>query len=104
MPLPLFGLTDGMDGSAALWQDGEVVSHGDRTAAIRLARAYARWAALGLPSTGAFRLEVHRAGAASSGTNWLWIEPRGATTLAWRLRPEIGNWQALAGADAADPR
>jgi protein-L-isoaspartate(D-aspartate) O-methyltransferase len=104
MPLPPFGLTDGMSGSVALWQDGEVVSYGDRAAAIRLARAYARWAALGLPGTGAFRLEVHRAGAAPSGIDRLWIEPRGATALAWRLRPDIGNWQALAGADAADHR
>jgi len=102
--LPPFGLTDRLSGSVALWQEGEIVSHGDRTAAIRLARAYARWAAFGLPGTGAFRLEVHRAGAAPSGTDRLWIEPRGATALAWRLRPDIGNWQALAGADAADHR
>ena len=59
---------------------------------------------VGLPGTGAFRLEVHRAGTAPSGTDRLWIEPRGTTALAWRLRPEIGDWQALAGADAADTR
>ena len=104
MPLPPFGLTDRVNGSVALWQDGGVVSHGDRTAAIHLARAYARWAALGLPGTGAFCLEVHRAAAAPPGTDRLWVEPRGSTALAWRLRPEIGDWQALADADAVDTR
>ena len=93
---------DGAGGSVALWQGGEIVSHGGHSAAMRLARAYTRWAALGLPGTGAFRLEVYRAGTAPSGTDRLWIEPRGTTALAWRLRPGIGDWQALAGANAAD--
>lgn len=104
MRLPPYGLMDGAGESLALWQDGEVVSHGDLTAAIRLARAYARWAALGLPGTGVFRLEVHRAGAAPSGTDRLWIEPRGTTALAWRIRPGIGDWQDLASADTVDTR
>ena len=95
MSLPLFGLRDEDSASLALWRAGEIVSYGDSRAASRLARAYARWAALGLPGIAAFRMEVHRAGAAPAPTDRLWIETRGATTLAWRLRPEIGSWQAL---------
>ena len=96
MPVAPFGLTDATDGSAALWQAGQLVGYGGGAAYARLAHAYARWAALGLPGTDAFRLEIHRAGAAPSETDRLWVEPRGETVLAWRLRHEIGDWQALA--------
>ena len=97
-PLTPFGLDDAATGSVALWQGGEIIAYGGRAAAIRLAQAYARWAALGLPGTGAFRVEVHRAGSAPSEDDRLWLEKRGGTVLAWRLRPEIGDWQTLAAA------
>ena len=92
---PPFGLSDEPSGSTALWQAGEIVCFGGRAAASRLAHAYARWAALGLPGADAFRLEVHCADAAPAATDRLWVEPRGHTVLAWRLRPGVGNWQAL---------
>jgi protein-L-isoaspartate(D-aspartate) O-methyltransferase len=102
-PVPPFGLADEADGSVALWQAGEAVGYGGRTAASRLARAYARWAALGFPGMGAFQLEVHRAGAAPARTDQLWVELRGETALVWRLRPEVGNWRDLAGTDEGIP-
>ena len=92
---PPFGLRDADSGSVALWRAGEIVSYGDRRAASHLARAYARWAALGLPGMASFRLEIYRAGAAPAPTDRLWIENRGAAALAWRLRPGIGDWQDL---------
>ena len=92
-PLPPFGIRDGA--ALALWRAGEIVSYGDRRAASSLARAYANWAALGLPGLSAFQVEIYRAEAAPPPTDRLWIERRGSTALAWRLRPEVGNWQAL---------
>ena len=49
----------------------------------------------GLPGMGAFGLEVHRADAAPSGSGHLWVEPRGATALAWRPKPDTASWQDL---------
>ncbi len=95
LPVPGFGLRDSVSGSVALWQAGEIVSYGDRTAATRLARAYARWTTLGCPGPGAFRLAVHRAGAVPAGGDRRWIEPRGSTTLVWGLRSNIGDWRVL---------
>lgn len=96
MPVPPFGLAEA-DGSVALWRAGEVVSHGRGAAASRLAQAYARWAALGLPGRGAFQLEVHKAGTAPAATDGLWVEPRESTVLAWRLKPTAGSWRDLIG-------
>ena len=96
MPVPPFGLAEA-DRSVALWQAGEIVSYGGGAAASRLARAYARWAALGLPGAGAFRLEVHKAGAASPAGNGVSVEVRGETVLVWRLKPGVGTWRELAG-------
>jgi hypothetical protein len=87
------------DGSTALWQAGEIISHGGLSAARRLARAYARWTDLGLPGGAGFRLEVHRTGTAPAATDELWVEPRGATVLAWRLKPRAAGWRDLLGAD-----
>jgi hypothetical protein len=79
------------DGSTALWRAGEIISHGSLAAARRLARAYARWTELGLPGGAGFRLEVHRADAAPAATDELRVEPRGATVLAWRLKPRAAG-------------
>jgi protein-L-isoaspartate(D-aspartate) O-methyltransferase len=87
------------DGSSALWRAGEIISHGSLLAARCLARAYARWAELGLPGIADFRLEVHRADAAPAATDELWVEPRGATVLAWRLKPRAAGWRDLLAAD-----
>jgi protein-L-isoaspartate(D-aspartate) O-methyltransferase len=94
MPIRAFGIT-APDGSTALWRAGEIVSYGGFSAARRLARAYARWTELGLPGTAEFRLEVHRADAAPAATDELWVEPRGATALVWRLRPRAAHWRDL---------
>jgi protein-L-isoaspartate(D-aspartate) O-methyltransferase len=87
------------DGSTALWRAGEIISHGSLSAARRLARAYARWTELGLPGSASFRLEVHRADAAPAVTDELWVEPRGATVLAWWLKPRAAGWRDLLAAD-----
>ena len=94
MPLSLFGLAEA-DGSWAIWQAGEIISHGASKAASRLATAYARWAALGLPGPDAFQLEVHKAGAAPPVSERLSVEHRGDTTLAWRIKPTVGTWRSL---------
>jgi protein-L-isoaspartate(D-aspartate) O-methyltransferase len=87
------------DGSTALWRAGEIISHGTLSAPRRLARAYARWTELGLPGSASFRLEVHRADAAPAVTDELWVEPRGATVLAWWLKPRAAGWRDLLAAD-----
>jgi len=94
-PIPPFGLVDEADRSVALWNAGELVGYGGRAAAVRLARAYARWAEFGLPGTGAFGLEIHRADTAPAGSDHLWVEPRGATALAWRFKPGAASWRSL---------
>ena len=43
--------------------------------------------------------EVHRADAAPAATDELWVEPRGATVLAWRLKPRAAGWRDLLAAD-----
>lgn len=96
LPVPPFGLAEA-DGSVALWHAGEIVGYGGSGAASRLARAYARWAALGLPGAGAFRLEVRKRGAAPPAGDGVWVEARGETVLAWRLKPGVGTWRELAG-------
>ena len=87
------------DGSTALWRAGEIISYGGLSAARRLARAYARWTELGLPGSADVRLEVHRADAAPAATDELWLERRGATALAWRLKPTAAGWRDLLAAD-----
>ena len=94
MAVSSFGIADA-DGSLALWQAGKVVSYGGRKAAIRLAEAYARWAALGLPGAGAFRLEVHRTSTAPPAADGLWVEIREETALLWRLKPTAMSWREL---------
>ncbi len=96
-PIPPFGLVDEADRSVALWDAGELIGYGGSAAAVRLARAYARWAEFGLPGMGAFGLEVHRAAAALAGGDRRWVEPRGATALAWQLKPGAASWQDLLG-------
>lgn len=96
-PVSAFGLVDEADWSVALWDGGELIGYGGRAAAVRLARAYARWAELGLPGMGAFGLEVHRADAAPAGSEHLWIEPRSTTALAWQSRPGAAGWRNLLG-------
>ena len=99
-PIPPFGLVDEADRSVALWDTGELVSYGGRAASHRLARAYARWAELGLPGMGAFGLEIHRADAAPAGSDHQWVERRGATTLVWRAKPGAASWrELLSGSD-----
>ncbi len=96
-PVSAFGLVDETERSVALWDAGELVGYGGRAAAVRLARAYARWAELGLPGMGAFGLEIHRADAAPAGSGDCWMEPRGTTSLAWRPKPGAASWQDLLG-------
>jgi len=96
-PTPPFGLVDESDRSVALWDAGELVGYGGPAAAVRLARAYAHWAAFGLPGMGAFGLEIHRVDAAPASGDQRWIEPRGATALAWRLKLGAASWQDLLG-------
>lgn len=98
MKIRNFGISS-PDGSTALWRAGEIISHGGLSAARRLARAYARWTEFGLPGIADFRLEVHRADTALAAANELWVEPRGATVLAWRLKPRAARWRNLLAAD-----
>ncbi|WP_428532310.1 protein-L-isoaspartate O-methyltransferase family protein [Rhodopila sp.] len=95
LPTPPFGLVDDADGSLALWDAGELLGYGGPSAAERLARAYASWAEFGLPGLGAFALEIHRTDAAPSAARGCWVEQRGATALAWRLRPDAAKWRNL---------
>ena len=94
MPLSLFGLAEA-DGSWAIWQAGNIISYGSGKAASRLATAYARCAALGLPGPDAFQLEVHKTGAGPPVSEWLSVEQRGDTVLAWRIKPTTGTWRRL---------
>lgn len=92
-----FGLVNEAEQSVALWDRGELVGYGGSAAAVRLLRAFARWAELGLPGMGAFGLEVHRADAAPAGSDHFWIESRGTTVLAWRPRLGAVDWRDLLG-------
>jgi protein-L-isoaspartate(D-aspartate) O-methyltransferase len=92
---PPFGLVNEADRSLALWYAGELVGYGGSAAAVRLARAYARWARIGLPGVGAFELEIHRVDAARPSGDHCWVEPRGATALVWRLKPGAASWRDL---------
>ncbi len=94
LPASPFGLAEA-DGSWAIWQAGEIIGYGAGKAASRLATAYARWAALGLPGPDAFQLEVHEAGAAPPVSEWLSVDHRGDTVLAWRIKPTTGTWSSL---------
>lgn len=94
-PVPPFGLVDEADRSVALWDAGELIGYGGRGAAVRLARAYAQWAKLGMPGMGAFGLEVHRADAAPAGNDHCWVELRGAAALAWQIKPGRADWHDL---------
>ena len=91
--MPSFGLADEAERSVALWNDGQVTGFGNPSAARRLTQAYLRWAEAGLPGVGAFRLEVHRAGAVPAGTDHAWMEQRGGTALVWRLRTDSAGWR-----------
>lgn len=97
MAVQPFGLAEA-DGSVGLWQAGELVSYGGNTAVARLARTYARWAALGLPGAGAFRLEVCKAGTAPPNSDRVSVEARGETVLVWHLESITGDWSDLTGA------
>jgi hypothetical protein len=90
-----FGLVDEADQSVAWWDGGELVGYGGREAIVRLARAYATWAQIGLPGIGSFALEVHRADAATARGGECWVELRGETTLVWRLKSGAAGWQEL---------
>ena len=90
-----FGLADAADRSVAYWHSGEVVSLGGPSAARRLAQAYQRWTALGLPGMNGFSLEIHPKATAPAGTPELWIEPRGETVLAWRIAHDKPLWHTL---------
>ncbi|MBR0664381.1 hypothetical protein GXW71_08440 [Roseomonas hellenica] len=103
MPMPPFGLAEA-DGSVAFWAAGELVTYGGRVAAERFARAYAPWAAaLGLPGTGTFRLEVHHADAAPPAADGPSVEVRGENALLWRLRAGLGDWRLLTGPEQGRP-
>ncbi len=94
-PVPPFGLVDEADRSVALWDAGELIGYGGHGAAVRLARAYSRWAKLGLPGMGGFGLEVHRADAAPAGNDHCWVDLRGAAALVWQIKPGTTDWQDL---------
>ncbi len=94
-PVPPFGLVDEANRSVALWDAGKLIGYGGHGAAVRLARAYAQWAKLGLPGMGAFELQVHRADAAPANNDHRWVELRGDTALAWQIKPDATNWQDL---------
>ena len=93
--VPPFGLVDEAGRSVAFWDAGELIGYGGHAAAARLAQAYARWAELGLPGLGSFQLTVHRAEAAPPGGPSQWIESRGATALAWTMKPDAASWLEL---------
>ena len=93
--VPPFGLVDQAERSVAFWDAGQLIGYGGRSAAELLARAYARWAELGLPGMGAFKLQVHQGEAVPSGDRDQWLEPRGGTTLAWQIKLDAASWQDL---------
>ncbi len=96
LPMAPFGVVDLAEQSVALWEDGVVTGYGGASAARRMARAFSSWTEAGLPGMRAFRLEVHRAGMAPPSTDDCWIDRRGATVLAWRLKQAAQSWRAFA--------
>jgi protein-L-isoaspartate(D-aspartate) O-methyltransferase len=103
-----FGLVDETAKAVALCTSGELIGYGGCAAIRRLARAFARWAAFGLPGMAAFGLEVWRIEAAPPATNWRWVERRDETALVWSLRPDATAWRSLlddveAGPTGPDP-
>jgi protein-L-isoaspartate(D-aspartate) O-methyltransferase len=92
-----FGLVDQAGRSIALCKDGELLGYGPLAAARRLAAAFERWAAFGLPGMAAFALEVVRRDAAPTGGDRQWIEPRADTALVWRLADDALAWRGLFG-------
>ncbi len=93
MRMAAFGLVDLAEQSVALWDNGVVSGYGGGSAARRMALAYARWSEAGLPGMRAFQLEVHRS---DPPPDQIWIDRRGATVLAWRLKPPAQSWRAFA--------
>ncbi len=96
-PVPPFGLC-GPDVSLAVWIMGYIVAQSGRVAASRLADAYARWAELGLPGAGTFRLEVCRSADAPAASATKWLDKRGETALIWQLKPMDRSWHELRAA------
>ncbi|WP_428491953.1 protein-L-isoaspartate O-methyltransferase family protein [Rhodopila sp.] len=101
LPTPPFGLVDDADRSLVVWDAGELLMYGGPAATLRLARAYASWAELGLPGPGAFALRVQPADAAPPAGGW--VEQRGASALAWRLKPDAATWRDLLGGAGQPP-
>ena len=92
---PGFGLIDEAARSLAVCHAGEVLGYGTPSAARGLARAFERWAQSGLPGQSAFDLEIVRAAAAPAPSDGVWIEPRGESTLVWRLQASSEAWRML---------
>jgi hypothetical protein len=90
-----FGLVDAAARSVALCKDGALLGYGPPAAASRLAAAFRRCAAFGLPGMAAFGLAVLRREVAPPPTGFLWVEPRGATALVWRLPDDALAWRDL---------
>ena len=100
IPAEPFGIVDAADGSVALWRGGELVGYGGLGAMRSAARAYAIWAACGLPGLAEMELQVLRAGAACSPDGQVWVEKRGGTVLVWSPLPDAEDWKELLGGDA----
>ncbi|MGK9233796.1 hypothetical protein KXS07_19840 [Inquilinus limosus] len=80
-----FGLIDAAAKSVAICRPGMLLGYGSAAAARRLDAAYRRWTDLGMPGPADFELEVARTVEAPRPGPGLWVEPRGASTLVWRL-------------------
>jgi protein-L-isoaspartate(D-aspartate) O-methyltransferase len=95
LPAEPFGIVDQEEPSVALWSRGELLAYGGESAMRALVRSYADWASYGLPGLAGFTLHVVRTASSPTGNSRAWTEPRGGTTLIWRVLPGAEAWQAV---------
>ena len=95
LPAEPFGIVDAAGRSVAVWSGGELTGYGGSGAMRSLARAYKRWASLGLPGLAGLGLQVVRGGAAPAGSKSTWFETRTETALVWQPLPDAEAWRSL---------
>ena len=83
------GFVEADGGSMAVWRAGVLRGYSGRPAFDRVLRAYERWARLGLPGAGSWRLSIIEPGRAVATPESVWIEPRGRTDLVWALSSAV---------------
>ncbi len=95
LPAEPFGIVDAAGRSVSVWSGGELTGYGGPGAMRSVARAYARWASLGLPGLAGLGLRVVPGGAVPAESNSTWVETRTETTLVWQPLPDAEAWGSL---------